>query len=56
MPFAVLLNKYTHTRGFAESIFELLHILHDSFKSVLILNYLDVTYLTVTFHKLKIIL
>jgi ABC-type sugar transport system permease subunit len=43
MPFAVLLNQYTNIRGFAETILVLLRIIHDSFKSVLILKHLDVT-------------
>jgi hypothetical protein len=56
MPFAVLLNQYTDTRGFAWSILEQLHILHDSFKSVSILKHLDVIYVVVAFHESKIIL
>ena len=44
MPFAVFLNQYTNTRGFTESRLELLHVLHDSFKSVLILKYSEVSF------------
>ena len=45
MPFAVFLNQHTkYSRFRRKQIVELLHVLHDFLKSVLILKYSEVTY------------